>query len=44
MTFHAKKSVLVVIINNSPTNVCLQCMHLINHAYNLGVFASEVDD
>lgn len=44
MTFQAKKAVLIAMINHKPTNICLQCMHSINHAFNLGVFASEVDD
>jgi hypothetical protein len=44
MRFKPKRSVVIVLIYGHPTNVCVECMHSINHAYNLGAFASEVDD
>lgn len=43
MTFQPKSMVLVVMINHKATNICLECMHSINHAFNLGIFASELD-
>jgi hypothetical protein len=41
MTFHEKKSVLLVVIGKELRRICLQCMHSVTEAYRRGRYAHK---